>query len=111
MKKLRHPNVVLFMGFCSNRQTGEPMYMVFEYLERGSLWGIIHNKSVYITQVFFFFFLLFLCGCSNPTFFVQPMRVKMAQDIARGLYYLHSLKPPILHRDIKYWFFFFSVSV
>ena len=54
--------------------------MVFEFLERGSLWGIIHDKRVYITQ---------------------PMRVKMAQDIARGLYYLHSLKPPVLHRDIK----------
>ena len=51
MKKLRHPNVVLFMGFCSNRQTGEPMYMVFEFMERGSLWGIIHDKRVYITQV------------------------------------------------------------
>jgi hypothetical protein len=27
------------------------MYMVFEFMERGSLWGIIHDKRVYITQV------------------------------------------------------------
>lgn len=80
MKKLRHPNIVLFMGFSVNKTTSEPQYMVFEFLERGSLWGIIHDKRVYITQ---------------------PMRVRMAQDIARGLFYLHSMKPPILHRDVK----------
>lgn len=51
MKKLRHPNVVLFMGFCADEGNGKSMYMVFEYMERGSLWGIIHDKRVYITQV------------------------------------------------------------
>lgn len=76
MKKLRHPNVVLFMGFCHDETSGA-MYMVFEFLERGSLWNLIHDKRVFISQ---------------------PMRVRFAQDIARGLFYMHSLRPPVLHR-------------
>jgi len=28
-------------------------------------------------------------------------RKKFALDIAKGVYYLHTNKPPILHRDLK----------
>ena len=28
-------------------------------------------------------------------------RVKMCKDIATGMIYLHSLDPPIIHRDLK----------
>ena len=28
-------------------------------------------------------------------------KVKMVQDIAYGMNYLHTLKPPIIHRDLK----------
>ena len=29
------------------------------------------------------------------------MRSRMALEAARGMLYLHSLKPPVLHRDLK----------
>ena len=78
------------------------IFLLFFFLE------ICWLLSWSISQGFF----LFSCSSSSSSYFLlKPMRVKMAQDIARGLYYLHSLKPPILHRDIKYVFFlsfFFS---
>jgi serine/threonine protein kinase len=31
----------------------------------------------------------------------SDLRIKIAVDVARGLEYMHSLKPPVLHRDLK----------
>ena len=33
--------------------------------------------------------------------FAYHMRVKIALDIAKGLNYLHTQKPPIIHRDVR----------
>ena len=30
-----------------------------------------------------------------------PRKVKMVEDIALGMNYLHTLDPPIIHRDLK----------
>ncbi|CAN8325648.1 unnamed protein product [Cochlearia groenlandica] len=77
MKKLRHPNVLLFMGaVCSEEKSA----IVMEYLPRGSLFKILHSSN-------------------------QPLdkkrRLKMALDVARGMNYLHRRNPPIVHRDLK----------
>ncbi|VVB11993.1 unnamed protein product [Arabis nemorensis] len=77
MKKLRHPNVLLFMGaVCSEERSA----IVMEYLPRGSLFKILHNSN-------------------------QPLdkkrRLRMALDVARGMNYLHRRNPPIVHRDLK----------
>ncbi|KFK28870.1 hypothetical protein AALP_AA7G059100 [Arabis alpina] len=77
MKKLRHPNVLLFMGaICSEEKSA----IVMEYLPRGSLFKILHNSN-------------------------QPLdkkrRLRMALDVARGMNYLHRRNPPIVHRDLK----------
>lgn len=42
---LRHPNLVLFMGSCHDKQTKE-MFLVMEFMTRGSLHDVLHNKSV-----------------------------------------------------------------
>ncbi|KAI7744385.1 hypothetical protein M8C21_013838 [Ambrosia artemisiifolia] len=77
MKRLRHPNVLLFMGsVCSQ----DKLAIVTELLPRGSLFNILHNS-----------------GHSLDI----KRRLKMAADVARGMNYLHHRNPPIVHRDLK----------
>eukprot|EP00164_Ancoracysta_twista_P004633 GFYU01006260.1.p1 GENE.GFYU01006260.1~~GFYU01006260.1.p1 ORF type:complete len:506 (+),score=160.84 GFYU01006260.1:151-1668(+) len=75
MKALRHPNVVLFMGV-----TIDPLCIVTELLDRGSLFNTLTSASVKISG-------------SDV--------VRMALDAARGMNYLHTFDPPVLHRDLK----------
>ncbi|KAM0030047.1 putative protein kinase TKL-CTR1-DRK-2 family [Helianthus debilis subsp. tardiflorus] len=77
MKRLRHPNVLLFMGsVCSQ----DKLAIVTELLPRGSLYNVLHN-----------------CGHTLDI----RRRLKMAADVARGMNYLHHRNPPIVHRDLK----------
>ncbi|CAN6723266.1 unnamed protein product [Malus baccata var. baccata] len=77
MKRLRHPNVLLFMGaVCSQ----ERLAIVTEYLPRGSLFKQLHKN--------------------NQTLDIRR-RLVMALDVARGMNYLHHRNPPIVHRDLK----------
>lgn len=77
MRKLRHPNVLLFMGACYSH---ERLAIVTEFLPRGSLFKILHksNKQLDIRR-----------------------RLRMALDVARGMNYLHRRNPPIVHMDLK----------
>lgn len=77
MKKLRHPNVILFMGAVTSPQR---LCIVTEFLPRGSLFRLLQR---------------------NTTRLDWRRRVHMALDIARGMNYLHHCNPPIIHRDLK----------
>nr|BBF89469.1 putative MAP3K delta-1 protein kinase [Oryza glaberrima]BBF89481.1 putative MAP3K delta-1 protein kinase [Oryza glaberrima] len=77
MKKLRHPNVILFMGAIASLQR---LCIVTEFLPRGSLFRLLQKNA----------------GKLDPR-----RRVHMAIDIARGMNYLHNSSPPIVHRDLK----------
>lgn len=77
MNKVRHPNVVLLMGICS---TAPHLSIITEYLPRGSMYRLLHH-----TQVSLEF----------------RRRLKMAIDISKGMAYLHSATPTIVHRDLK----------
>ncbi|CAA0840746.1 Protein kinase superfamily protein [Striga hermonthica] len=79
MKRIRHPNVVLFMGAVTKRPH---LSIVTEYLPRGSLFRLIHKPA----------------GGEN---FDQRRRLRMALDVAKGINYLHHLTPPIVHSDLK----------
>ncbi|KAK9059280.1 hypothetical protein SSX86_021899 [Deinandra increscens subsp. villosa] len=77
MKRLRHPNVLLFMGsVCSQ----DKLAIVTELLPRGSLFNVLHNTGLSLDI---------------------RRRLKMAADVARGMNYLHHRNPPIVHRDLK----------
>ncbi|CAI9093956.1 OLC1v1029580C1 [Oldenlandia corymbosa var. corymbosa] len=77
MRRLRHPNVLLFMGaVCSN----ERLALVTEFLPRGSLYKAMHRSNQHLDT---------------------KRRLKMALDVARGMNYLHRRNPPIVHRDLK----------
>ncbi|XP_022937084.1 serine/threonine-protein kinase CTR1-like isoform X2 [Cucurbita moschata] len=79
MKRVRHPNVVLFMGAVTKRPH---LSIVTEYLPRGSLYRLIHRPS-------------------SSELMDQRKRLRMALDVAKGINYLHCLNPPIVHWDLK----------
>lgn len=77
MSRLRHPNLVLFMGAC----VSPSMAIVTEYCAGESLFKLLHEqKNVMLSW---------------------KQRLTMAKDVAMGMCYLHECKPPILHRDLK----------
>ncbi|XP_020596506.1 probable serine/threonine-protein kinase DDB_G0282963 [Phalaenopsis equestris] len=77
MKKLRHPNTLLFMGAVL---TPERLCIVTEFLPRGSLFQLLQRNTIKLEW---------------------RRRTHMALDIARGMNYLHHCNPPIIHRDLK----------
>ncbi|KAG2411160.1 serine/threonine-protein kinase [Vigna angularis] len=77
MKRLRHPNVVLFMGAVTRPPN---LSIVSEFLPRGSLYRLIHRPNNQLDE---------------------RRRLRMALDAARGMNYLHSSTPVIVHRDLK----------
>jgi len=107
--KLTHPNIVLFIG-VSITPSGD-RYIVTEYLSRGSVWDILHPKRRRSRPI--------VRDSVNDldddddheeetlshsvrVRDLTPERVQqMLLHTARGMTYLHSLKPPIIHRDLK----------
>ncbi|KAL5714373.1 hypothetical protein ACHQM5_016342 [Ranunculus cassubicifolius] len=79
MKRVRHPNVVLFMGAVTKRPN---LSIVTEYLPRGSLYRLINRASA-------------------GEVLDKRRRLRMSLDVAKGINYLHCLNPPIVHWDLK----------
>ncbi|CAK7343378.1 unnamed protein product [Dovyalis caffra] len=79
MKRLRHPNIVLFMGAVTQPPN---LSIVTEYLSRGSLYRLLHKS-----------------GAKEAL--DERRRLSMAYDVAKGMNYLHKRNPPIVHRDLK----------
>ncbi|KAL6145730.1 hypothetical protein ACLB2K_056415 [Fragaria x ananassa] len=77
MKRLRHPNIVLFMGAVTKPPN---LSIVTEYLSRGSLYRLLHKPGPVLDE---------------------RRRLNMAHDVAKGMNYLHRRNPPIVHRDLK----------
>ncbi|KAJ9184426.1 hypothetical protein P3X46_004154 [Hevea brasiliensis] len=79
MKRLRHPNIVLFMGAVTQPPN---LSIVTEYLSRGSLYRLLHKSGA-------------------RELLDERRRLSMAYDVAKGMNYLHKRNPPIVHRDLK----------
>ncbi|KAM7273670.1 hypothetical protein ACFE04_028334 [Oxalis oulophora] len=77
MRRLGHPNVVLFMGAVTRPPN---LSIITEFLPRGSLYRILHRPHCQIDE---------------------KRRIKMALDVARGMNCLHTSMPTIVHRDLK----------
>jgi serine/threonine protein kinase len=78
MAHLRHPNVVQFLGHCSN-----PPAIITEHCARGCLYDVIQR------------------AIHSPDELPWSRRLEMALDAAKGMLYLHTRRPPIVHRDLK----------
>lgn len=74
--KLRHPNIVQFLGAVTERK---PLMLITEFLRGGDLHQFLKEKG----------------SLSSAT------AVNFALDIARGMAYLHNEPNVIIHRDLK----------
>jgi hypothetical protein len=77
MSKMRHPNILLYV---SSSLEPPNLYIVTEYMARGSLFRVLHDHSIHLSWY---------------------TRVRMALDCASAMLYLHSSDPAIVHRDLK----------
>jgi serine/threonine protein kinase len=77
LRKLRHPHIVLFMGWC---RAGKDLCIVTE-LCTTSVEAIVHGdqRARYSTT----------------------MALSIARDAAQGMAFLHEASPPVVHRDLK----------
>ena len=96
MAQLRHPNVLLFMGACTDPGN---MAIVTELLNGGNGEQVC---CVLFLLVFSFLTLFFLQVLRDPSLELSVYkRVVMALDVAQGMSWLHASKPQIIHRDLK----------
>jgi len=78
LSELRHPNIVLFIGACIRMPH---LCLVTEWVTQGSLKELLASPTR-----------------SKLTWLE---RMGILRDAARGVHYLHSLEPCIVHRDLK----------
>ena len=77
MAKVKHPNIVQFMGICLLESSDHPL-LVMEYLDM-SLDHFLQARQGHIPL---------------------SLKYRILLDIDRGLLYLHSHDPVIIHRDL-----------
>ncbi|XP_030461430.1 serine/threonine-protein kinase STY46-like isoform X1 [Syzygium oleosum] len=75
MRKVRHKNVVQFIGACTKPPN---LYIVTEFMSGGSVYDYLHKQK---------------------GVFKLPVLLKVAIDVAKGMHYLHQNN--IIHRDLK----------
>ncbi|XP_077139792.1 interleukin-1 receptor-associated kinase 1 isoform X1 [Ranitomeya variabilis] len=76
---LRHPNIIDLAGYCMQ---GEEYCLIYLYLPNGSLEDRLHHQG------------------SFPIL-TWKQRLSIMQGAACGIQFLHTLKPSIIHGDIK----------
>eukprot|EP00236_Picocystis_salinarum_P002223 CAMPEP_0183824094 /NCGR_PEP_ID=MMETSP0807_2-20130328/400_1 /TAXON_ID=88271 /ORGANISM="Picocystis salinarum, Strain CCMP1897" /LENGTH=485 /DNA_ID=CAMNT_0026069005 /DNA_START=152 /DNA_END=1609 /DNA_ORIENTATION=- len=77
LARLRHPNLILFMGYTIHPY----LSIMSEFMGRGSLFDVLRRQR-------------------GKPLDIDKQRV-VALSVARGMAYLHSRSPPILHMDLK----------
>ncbi|KAJ4885024.1 Mitogen activated protein kinase kinase kinase-related [Raphanus sativus] len=77
LSRLRHPNVILFLGACTKPPR---LSLITEYMEMGSLYNLLHLSR-------------------QKKELSWRRKLKMLRDICRGLMCIHRMG--IVHRDIK----------
>lgn len=81
MSKLRHPNIVEFIGACIHNPN---LAIILEFMAGGSLYRAIHRRRRNVLGPF-------------------PLlkTVWIAYGVAKGIAHLHSQYPVVIHRDVK----------
>ena len=75
--KLRHTNIIEFIGACA---TSSEFLIVMEICRNGSLRQVLRDESRSLSG---------------------KQVVRWSIEAARGMLYLHSRSPPVVHRDLK----------
>ncbi|TVU19110.1 hypothetical protein EJB05_35243 [Eragrostis curvula] len=81
ISEISHRNIVTLIGYC---QEGGLQMLAFEYLPNGSVCGHLYDTGK---------------GSTARLEFKQ--RLSIAIGAAKGLSHLHSLVPPLIHKDFK----------
>jgi serine/threonine protein kinase len=79
LSTVRHPNIVGFYGICVDSR--QP-WLIMEYVGGGSVEDFLARRETCYKKL-------------------RSQALTLALDLARGLDYLHSQEPVIIHRDIK----------
>lgn len=85
LASLRHPNICLYMGACL---TLPNRAIITELVSRGSLWNVLRTPGAFPAHI-------------APPCLPWWVTKRIMEDTCRGLIYLHSLAPPVIHRDLK----------
>jgi len=85
LESLRHPNICLFMGASLQ---GPQKAIITELVSRGSVWDNLRRG-------------IFPTAKDSESFWPHWAIQRIVAGTARGLLYLHSHSPPIIHRDLK----------
>ena len=78
MQSIRHPNIVLFFG--AGKDADNTPFLILEHAPRGSLRDVLNDTSIVVDKT---------------------RRVSFAFDTAKGMKFLHGLRPKRIHRDLK----------
>ena len=78
LSDLHHPNIVQFLGICFLRNSSHKLPMLVMERMQGNLDNLLEN---------------------TPDISLAK-KCSILQDVARGLHYLHSRSPSIIHRDL-----------
>jgi tRNA A-37 threonylcarbamoyl transferase component Bud32 len=79
LRTLRHPNIVMLLGYS----TTENFEVMISELMKCSLLDIFKSHIIHRTRM------------------SKRKQILYAQQLARGMNYLHQCSPPIIHRDLK----------
>ncbi|XVF59556.1 hypothetical protein PTKIN_Ptkin07bG0285600 [Pterospermum kingtungense] len=86
LQKVNHANLVKLMGVSADSDGN--CFLVYEYVENGSLDKWLHPKCS--------------SSSSHIAFLTWSQRLQVALDVANGLQYMHEhTQPNIVHRDIR----------
>jgi predicted Ser/Thr protein kinase len=88
LSKLRHPCITTVMGAVLSKYD-EPT-LVMEYMEHGSLYDLLRNKSFHLDYF---------------------QRMGFLKDIIQGIRFLHAAMPVVVHGDLKVSAFRFHYTV
>lgn len=75
---MHHPNVIMLLGVCIDEEAN--LYIITELHPKNSLERFIKEHKGNIDL---------------------KLKVNLLFEVAKSLYYLHTLFPPVLHRDLK----------
>ncbi|CAJ1858284.1 unnamed protein product [Sphenostylis stenocarpa] len=89
--KIRHPNVLALRAYYLGPK-GEKL-LVFDYMPKGSVASFLHGKFGFANRG------KLIHSSGTETSIDWPTRMKIAQDMARGLFYLHS-QENIIHGNL-----------
>ncbi|PIA31553.1 hypothetical protein AQUCO_04900093v1, partial [Aquilegia coerulea] len=83
LQKVNHGNLVRLEGFSIDPEDGN-CYLVYEYVENGSLHSWLHKERLNMKKLDW------------------KTRLRIAIDVANGLQYIHEhTRPKVVHKDIK----------